>query len=194
MWLPKNTLEILLGLRPSAQLGTSILEGKSCSFLTSNSLMESILLGSSSSSFLQLPRLHLHEKPQPSNPPSTICCGLRKSSREPLWRRNVMSTEAIQAVQALKIAKSSQSKDPPSSSSSSPSSRLGEVFSNRIGRLIKGDLVAVLGELQRQNEWEIALQVLFFLLKIWFWLMGCCQFIDICRFSWIGFYWNEVWL
>ncbi|ONK69354.1 uncharacterized protein A4U43_C05F21980 [Asparagus officinalis] len=100
--------------------------------------------------------------------------------------RKVMSTEAIQAIQALKIAKSSQSKDPSSSSfpssrlglkiakssqskdpssSSFPSSRLGKVFSYRIGRLIKGDLVAVLGELQRQNEWEFALQILFFLLK-----------------------------
>ncbi|ONK57940.1 uncharacterized protein A4U43_C09F5840 [Asparagus officinalis] len=123
--------------------------------------MESVLLGPPSSSFLQLPKLHLHDKPRPSNPPSTICCGLRKSSREPLWRRKVMSTEAIQAVQALKIAKSSQSRDP--SSPSFPSSRLGEVFSNRIGRLIKGDLVAVLGELQRQNEWEIALQVFDFM-------------------------------
>lgn len=68
-----------------------------------------------------------------------------------------MSTEAIQAVQALKLAKSSQSKDP--SSSSFSSSRLAEVFRNRIGRLLNGDLVAVLAELQRQNEWEIALKV-----------------------------------
>lgn len=81
-----------------------------------------------------------------------------------------MSTEAIQAVQVLKLAKSSQSKDP--SSSSSSSLRLAEVFRNRIGRLLNGDLAAVLAELQRQNEWEIALKVWFFSLKDWILIAG----------------------
>lgn len=75
-----------------------------------------------------------------------------------------MSTEAIQAVQALKLSKSSRSKDP-SSSSSSLSSRLADVFNSKLGRLIKADLVAVLAELDRQNEWEIALQVFEFMRK-----------------------------
>ncbi|XP_068651176.1 pentatricopeptide repeat-containing protein At1g62350-like [Aristolochia californica] len=74
-----------------------------------------------------------------------ITCGLRGGQRKPLWRSRVLSTEAIQAVQSLKLAKSS--------------SKLEDVLNSRITRLLKADLVATLVELQRQNEWEIALKV-----------------------------------
>lgn len=76
-----------------------------------------------------------------------ISCGLRGGPRKPLWRGRVLSTEAIQAVQSLKLAKSA--------------AKLEYVFDSRISRLLKADLIATLEELQRQNEWEIALKVLF---------------------------------
>lgn len=64
-----------------------------------------------------------------------------------------MSTEAIHAVQALKIARKAE--EPASSNFG----KVDQVFKSRIGRLIKTDLLAVLAELQRQNHWELALQV-----------------------------------
>jgi len=64
-----------------------------------------------------------------------------------------MSTEAIHAVQALKIARKTE--EPASSNFG----KVDQVFKSRIGRLIKTDLLAVLAELQRQNHWELALQV-----------------------------------
>lgn len=90
--------------------------------------------------------------------PARVRCGLRDAGpRGQLWRSRVLSSEAIQAVQALKLAKSST---PSSSLSQPPSSRkLEDVFDRRIGRLLKADMLAVLAELQRQNEWELALQV-----------------------------------
>lgn len=85
--------------------------------------------------------------------PLRIQCGIRRAgARKPLWRDRVMSTEAIQVVQALKFAKAS------SSSSSSPH-RVDNVIDARFGRLLKADQLAVLDELQRQNEWQLALQV-----------------------------------
>ncbi|XP_077229270.1 protein THYLAKOID ASSEMBLY 8, chloroplastic-like [Tasmannia lanceolata] len=84
-----------------------------------------------------------------------IFCGLRGGPRKPLWRGRVMSTEAIQAVQSLKLANSS--------------SKLEEVFDSRISRLLKADLIATLVELQRQNEFQIALKVFEFVRKeVWY--------------------------
>ncbi|KAJ8639393.1 hypothetical protein MRB53_016087 [Persea americana] len=80
-----------------------------------------------------------------------ISCGLRGGPRKPLWRGRVLSTEAIQAVQSLKLAKSA--------------SKLEDVFDSKISRLLKADLIATLEELQRQNEWEIALKVFDFVRK-----------------------------
>ena len=57
----------------------------------------------------------------------------------------MLSPEAIQAVQSLKLARSPD--------------KLAEVFANRISRLLKADLLDTLSELQRQNEVELALQV-----------------------------------
>ncbi|XP_020106848.1 pentatricopeptide repeat-containing protein At3g46870-like [Ananas comosus] len=96
-----------------------------------------------------------------SSSPSPIRCGLRGGARKPLWRGRVLSTEAIQAVQSLKLASRS--------SSSSSLDRTAEIFRSKLGRLLKGDLVAVLAELRRQNEWELALQVFAFIKKeVWY--------------------------
>lgn len=59
----------------------------------------------------------------------------------------MLSTEAIQAVQSLKLGKSNPSK-------------LEEVFGGRVARLLKADLLDTLTELQRQNELDLALKVL----------------------------------
>ncbi|XP_027119870.1 protein THYLAKOID ASSEMBLY 8-like, chloroplastic isoform X2 [Coffea arabica] len=65
-------------------------------------------------------------------------------TKKTMWRSRVLSPEAIQAVQSLKLAKSP--------------GKLAEVFANRISRLMKADLLDTLYELQRQNEVELALQ------------------------------------
>lgn len=61
-----------------------------------------------------------------------------------------MSTEAIQVVQALKFAKATTFSSP---------HRVDNVIDARFGRLLKADQLAVLDELRRQNEWQLALQV-----------------------------------
>lgn len=58
----------------------------------------------------------------------------------------MLSTEAIQAVQSLKLSKSNPSK-------------LEQVMGGRLSRLLKADLLDALAELQRQNEVELALKV-----------------------------------
>ncbi|OVA08803.1 Pentatricopeptide repeat [Macleaya cordata] len=86
---------------------------------------------------------------------STITCGLRSGPRKSLWRSRVLSTESIQAVQSLKLARSTD--------------KLEEVFSSRVSRLLKEDLIATLTELQRQNEWELALKVFEFVRnELWY--------------------------
>ncbi|KAK1290691.1 Pentatricopeptide repeat-containing protein [Acorus calamus] len=88
-----------------------------------------------------------------------VRCGLRGGSRRPLWRtERVMSTEAMHAVQSLKLARSS----------SSPA-KVGEAIEGRVGRLLKADAEVVLAELRRQNEWEMALKVFAFIRKeVWY--------------------------
>nr|ACN40805.1 unknown [Picea sitchensis] len=75
-------------------------------------------------------------------------CNMRDKgqNRGPLWRGRILSTEAIQAVQALRRAKG----DP---------QRLEKAFATKIPRLLKKDLLAVLQELQRQDQCDLALQV-----------------------------------
>ncbi|XP_071938642.1 protein THYLAKOID ASSEMBLY 8-like, chloroplastic isoform X5 [Coffea arabica] len=99
-----------------------------------------------------IPQVGLHRNfdlsfPSLPMPPSRlkVTCGSRKiGPRKPMWRSRVLSPEAIQAVQSLKLAKSP--------------GKLAEVFANRISRLMKADLLDTLYELQRQNEVELALQ------------------------------------
>lgn len=110
-------------------------------------------------------------KPQFSLPPVstlTITCGLR-NVKKPMWRSRVLSTEAIQAVQSLKLAKSPD--------------KLEQVFSSRISRLLKADLLDTLTELKRQNELELALKVISFFFL--FFLLCACNFFLFIFF--VGF-------
>lgn len=70
----------------------------------------------------------------------------------------MLSSEAIQAVHAMKLAKSS--------------SKLEEVFQSRICRLLKADLLDTLTELRRQNELDLALKVRYFLVHLGFFLFA----------------------
>ncbi|CAK9174459.1 unnamed protein product [Ilex paraguariensis] len=84
-----------------------------------------------------------------------ITCGLRNGPRGPLWRSRILSTEAIQTVQSLKLAKSP--------------AKLEEVFNTRLSRLLKADLLDTFNELRRQNELDLALKVFGFLRKeVWY--------------------------
>lgn len=82
------------------------------------------------------------------NQSSIITCGLRGGTKKPLWKSRVLSTEAIQAVHSLKLANSN--------------SKLHHVLSTRLSRLLKADLLDTLAELQRQNEFQLALKDLGF--------------------------------
>lgn len=124
---------------------------------------------------LHYSQLGFHKKPCISLPVNkkigtlTITCGLRDGSRKPLRQSRVLSTEAIQAVHAMKLAKSS--------------SKLEEVFHGRVSRLLKADLLDTLTELQRQNELELALKVYeylcyyylfkYFFVNFLFWVCVC---------------------
>ncbi|GAV73549.1 PPR_2 domain-containing protein [Cephalotus follicularis] len=97
---------------------------------------------------------NVHKNPLlfPVKTPNIVTCGLRGGPRKPLWRTSVLSTEAIQAVHSLKLAKSNTTK-------------LAQIFNTRLTRLLKADLLDALGELQRQNEFELALKVFTFVRK-----------------------------
>lgn len=82
----------------------------------------------------------------------------RSKNRKPLQRGRNLSIEAIQTIQALKRAAAAQ--DRPCSESLSLS--LEGVFSSKFRRLLKLDMMAVLHELLRQNEYLLALKVLSF--------------------------------
>ncbi|XP_023527118.1 pentatricopeptide repeat-containing protein At1g62350-like [Cucurbita pepo subsp. pepo] len=84
-----------------------------------------------------------------AGPPPNIICGLRKGQRKPLGKSRVPSTESIQAVQSLKLAKSA--------------SKMEDVINSKLSRLLKADLFDALAELQRQNELELSLQVFKFM-------------------------------
>ncbi|KAF0920757.1 hypothetical protein E2562_036841 [Oryza meyeriana var. granulata] len=77
--------------------------------------------------------------------PGRITCGPR-DNRGPLQRGRSLSTEAILAVQSLKRLTSSD-RSPAAASAS-------------LGRLLKGDLLAAMAELQRQGHWSLALAAL----------------------------------
>ncbi|WCJ41279.1 Vacuolar sorting protein 9 (VPS9) domain [Euphorbia peplus] len=103
------------------------------------------------------PQMKLSFFPTKSNPrKSIITCSLRGGPRKPLWRAKRLSTEAIQAIQSLKLAKSSNP-------------RLEHLFNSKISRLLKSDLIDTLEVLQNQNEFELALKVFEFVQKeIWY--------------------------
>ena len=71
----------------------------------------------------------------------------RGKNRKPLQKGRNLSSEAIQAIQALKRARKSGG------------APLEVVLESKIRRLLKIDMMAVLGELQRQDESFLALEV-----------------------------------
>ncbi|KAI3791698.1 hypothetical protein L2E82_05559 [Cichorium intybus] len=77
---------------------------------------------------------------------TTITCGLRKPMRTRRPSDGVLSTEAIQAVQSLKLAARNPSK-------------LHQVFDSKLSRLLKDDLLDAFAELQRQQHLELAVKV-----------------------------------
>ncbi|XP_057778074.1 protein THYLAKOID ASSEMBLY 8-like, chloroplastic [Salvia miltiorrhiza] len=104
---------------------------------------------------LQFSQLCLQQKPQIPTFVHSLritCGGLRNGPRKPMWRTRVLSSEAIQAVQSLKLAQKSPSK-------------LEQVFTTKLSRLLKADLEDTLAELQRQNELDLALKVFNFVRK-----------------------------
>ncbi|KAK4566523.1 hypothetical protein RGQ29_002690 [Quercus rubra] len=113
--------------------------------------MKSSVMGSLEFQFPQLGFLQNLSKPHPRCS-SMVTCGLRGGPRKPLWRKSVLSSETIQVVHSLKLAKSS-------------TSRLEQVFSGRLSRLLKADLLDTLAELHRQNELDLALKVFQFVRK-----------------------------
>lgn len=111
----------------------------------SSTTMKSALMGSLK---FQIPQLGFHKTLQKPHLPrsSVITCSLRGKPRPPLWRAKRLSTEAIQAIQSLKLARSS-------------TPRLEEVFNSKLSRLLKTDLLDTLAVLQNQNELDLALKV-----------------------------------
>ncbi|KAK9164862.1 hypothetical protein Scep_000053 [Stephania cephalantha] len=86
-----------------------------------------------------------HTPPCTSFKRSTVTMRDRSKNRKPLQRGRI-SVEAIQAVQALKRAKSD-------------CNSLERAFESKFRRLVKADMIAVLRDLQRQNESLLAFQV-----------------------------------
>ncbi|XP_047310995.1 protein THYLAKOID ASSEMBLY 8, chloroplastic [Impatiens glandulifera] len=84
---------------------------------------------------------------QPIRTSLLIRCGPR-GNRGPLVKGRVLSIEAIHAVQALKRAH--RSDDP---------SKLQEILSKTLVRLIKADLIAAFNELLRQDRFDLAIEV-----------------------------------
>ncbi|XP_076933314.1 pentatricopeptide repeat-containing protein At1g62350-like [Bidens hawaiensis] len=85
-----------------------------------------------------------------------ITCGLRKPLRPRRRTDGVLSTEAIQAVQSLKLAARNPSK-------------LHQVFNSKLSRLLKVDLLDAFAELQRQHHLDLALKVFEFIRnEVWY--------------------------
>ncbi|KAL6334917.1 hypothetical protein AAG906_023722 [Vitis piasezkii] len=75
-----------------------------------------------------------------------IRCGPR-DNRGPLMKGRVLSIEAIQAIQSLKRANRG---DP---------TKIDDLLSKTLSRLVKADLLATLNELLRQDQCDLALRV-----------------------------------
>ncbi|KAK9102755.1 hypothetical protein Sjap_020009 [Stephania japonica] len=84
---------------------------------------------------------------RPQRPQPTVRCGPR-DNRGPLHKGRVLSSEAIQAIQALKRANSKSNSDD-----------LDHVASKTLTRLVKADLLAAFHELLRQDQCDLALRV-----------------------------------
>ncbi|CAO2813350.1 unnamed protein product [Amaranthus hypochondriacus] len=86
--------------------------------------------------------------PNPNSPPFSVYCGPR-DNRGPLVKGRVLSSEAIQAVQALKRAQRS----------TTAANNDSQYLNKTLSRLIKSDLLATLRELLRQGHCDLALTV-----------------------------------
>ncbi|MQL69627.1 hypothetical protein Taro_001937 [Colocasia esculenta] len=93
----------------------------------------------------------------PSANGRTVTMRDRSKNRRPLQKGRNLSIEAIQAVQALKRARF-HGRPGVYTGGGSPAD-LDRVLESKVRRLIKFDMMAVLGELQQQNEAFLALQV-----------------------------------
>ena len=76
---------------------------------------------------------------------------VRSLNRKPLQKGRNLSIEAIQTVQALKLAYNNDK------------SLLDQIFRSKFSRLLKFDMTAVLRELLRQNHCLLALKVKYYL-------------------------------
>ncbi|RAL38471.1 hypothetical protein DM860_002449 [Cuscuta australis] len=112
---------------------------------------------------------HLSISQVPSSSSSLqVVCGLRNRARTPLWKSRLLSTEAIQAVQSMKLA------------AATPDA-LDRVFKTRVSRLLKRDLLDALAELQRQNEVELAVKVFNQARKEVWYTPDLCMYNDMLR-------------
>ncbi|XP_078432685.1 protein THYLAKOID ASSEMBLY 8-like, chloroplastic [Wolffia australiana] len=84
----------------------------------------------------------------------TVTMRDRSKNRKPLQKGRNLSIEAIQAIQALKRAGRRENSEEIASRAA-----LDMVMESKVRRLLKFDMMAVLGELQRQDEAFLALQV-----------------------------------
>ncbi|MCO5569870.1 hypothetical protein L7F22_023584 [Adiantum nelumboides] len=69
-------------------------------------------------------------------------------ARAPIWKGRLLSNESLRAVQELKRAHARKD-----------DARLSNVIKSKVTRLVKFDMLAVLAELRRQNECELAVLV-----------------------------------
>mgnify|MGYP006889217984 CR=1 FL=1 len=69
--------------------------------------------------------------------------------RGPIWKGRVLSNEAMRVVQELKRAKSCDD----------DGLRVSNILKSKAARLLKLDMMAVLGELRRQNQCDLMLKV-----------------------------------
>ncbi|XP_071685982.1 pentatricopeptide repeat-containing protein At4g39620, chloroplastic-like isoform X1 [Rutidosis leptorrhynchoides] len=114
-----------------------------------SSPMRNQFLQITSSDPFEINKIHFHLRYKTT---TIITCGLRKPLRTRRRSDGVLSTEAIQAVQSLKLAAKNQSK-------------LDQVFNSKLNRLLKDDLLDAFAELQRQQHLDLALKVFEFMRK-----------------------------
>lgn len=130
---------------------------------------------SSSSTHSLLPRPPALWPPPPPPPPHG--CERRRAfhdgrPRGPLWRsKKLIGKEALFAIQGLKRFKGDEE-------------RLGEFVRRYVARLLKADKLAVLGELERQEEVDLAVKVrlppLFFSAPLSLRLIAFSRYAPIC--------------
>ncbi|XP_008780605.3 protein THYLAKOID ASSEMBLY 8, chloroplastic-like [Phoenix dactylifera] len=127
------------GAVPPCSLDTHLVPGVTAGIhehsMASTALLNPAFAIRPSPSLLRLPKPHA----------TLIFCGPR-DNRGPLRRGRTLSSEAILAIQALKRARGDEHK-------------VEHIVSTTLSRLIKADLLAALAELQRQDQWRLALTV-----------------------------------